>query len=318
MSDDLQSIMAGLVLNNYMTATVIAYDYVITLPREINYIWNRPWTWVSTLFVVVRYVGCMVAFMQTLFGSTFLPGPTSVCTALILIGGWANVPFLAAADLVIILRLWAMYRGSKIVLGVLLLFYIPTIVLLAVTMGIFANPKVYMSVSTSQVLSVSVCNVTYSSPLMWPVYAFIPRCILAVLVFIFALVRLLIEFYQTYKASDLWEPNRYIRLIGRESILYFLAHLIYSIDWLVASLDLNNGGALSLAMDMLSYILLFTLSPRFIISVREMYTRDTQRFWDGTSGIDTGFGSGRQPSEVRFAHTGVDISGERDGNAGVC
>lgn len=38
-----------------------------------------------------------------------------------------------------------MYRGSKIVLGVLLLFYIPTIVLLAVTMGIFANPKVYMS-----------------------------------------------------------------------------------------------------------------------------------------------------------------------------
>lgn len=86
----------------------------------------------------------------------------------------------------------------------------------------------------------------------------------------------------------------------------------------MASLDLNNGGALSLAMDMLSYILLFTLSPRFIISVREMYTRDTQRFWDGTSGIDTGFGSGRQPSEVRFAHTGVDISGERDGNAGVC
>ncbi|KAN0092754.1 hypothetical protein V8E55_003538 [Tylopilus felleus] len=37
--------------------TVVGYDYFLTLSQEIDYVWLRPWTWVSTLFVIVRYVG---------------------------------------------------------------------------------------------------------------------------------------------------------------------------------------------------------------------------------------------------------------------
>ncbi|KAI9572356.1 hypothetical protein HD554DRAFT_1675673 [Boletus coccyginus] len=51
---------------------VVAYDYILTLSREIDYVWvrdghqyfhvtdstqHRPWTRVSTLFVIIRYVG---------------------------------------------------------------------------------------------------------------------------------------------------------------------------------------------------------------------------------------------------------------------
>ncbi|KAF8439988.1 hypothetical protein L210DRAFT_2194199 [Boletus edulis BED1] len=55
MSSDSQSLVATLLFDNYLAlviTTAVTYDYVITLPKEINYIWNRPWTFVSLMFIL--------------------------------------------------------------------------------------------------------------------------------------------------------------------------------------------------------------------------------------------------------------------------
>ena len=44
-----------------------------------------------------------------------------------------------------ILRVQAMYRGSRIVLGVLLLFYVPTVILIVIATGFYNDPNKYMS-----------------------------------------------------------------------------------------------------------------------------------------------------------------------------
>ncbi|KAN0080120.1 hypothetical protein V8E55_009686 [Tylopilus felleus] len=49
MSSTLQNVLEILQWNNYTSLLVFA--------REVNYVWHRPWTWVSTLFVVIRYIG---------------------------------------------------------------------------------------------------------------------------------------------------------------------------------------------------------------------------------------------------------------------
>lgn len=67
-------------------------------------------------------------------------------------------------------------------------------------------------------------------------------------------------------------------------------HLLYTIDSAVLTLELSSFALAGMTVSMLSNVLLFTLSPRFIISVRELYVRDTQRQWQWNSGIDTGFG----------------------------
>ena len=46
-------------------------------------------------------------------------------------------------------------------------------------------------------------------------------------------------------------------------------------------------------MNALVMILLFSMMPRFIISIRELYDRDLRRRWQG---IDTGFGVLSQPT----------------------
>ncbi|KAN0080107.1 hypothetical protein V8E55_009673, partial [Tylopilus felleus] len=56
MSSNLQSALESLQWNNYISlviTTAVIYDYLLVFAREVNYVWHRPWTWVSTMFVVV-------------------------------------------------------------------------------------------------------------------------------------------------------------------------------------------------------------------------------------------------------------------------
>ncbi|KAF8547042.1 hypothetical protein OG21DRAFT_1517669 [Imleria badia] len=52
MSSALQSALTNLQQNNYLSLAMLiaaAYDYVLTFSDEIEYIWTKPWSWVSTL-----------------------------------------------------------------------------------------------------------------------------------------------------------------------------------------------------------------------------------------------------------------------------
>ncbi|KAI9568832.1 hypothetical protein HD554DRAFT_676315 [Boletus coccyginus] len=83
-----------------------------SLFRERLSIFGR-WNWVSTLFVLVRYLGLCWAILS---GSTFVPGPVKVGTTLTLLGCWVFPAFLAAANLVMILHVYAMWNQSKRIL----------------------------------------------------------------------------------------------------------------------------------------------------------------------------------------------------------
>ena len=56
---------------------------------------------------------------------------------------------------------------------------------------------------------------------------------------------------------------------------------------MVQSGSIAIDGAAFLLLSILSYITITTLSPRFIISIRELYDRDLRGRWNG---IDSGFG----------------------------
>jgi len=77
-SSELRSALEVLRTNDYislMIVTAVTYDYVLTFSRELHYIWHRPWTWVSTMFLLVRYVGLCGVILISFNGSTFVSGP---------------------------------------------------------------------------------------------------------------------------------------------------------------------------------------------------------------------------------------------------
>ncbi|KAF9225015.1 hypothetical protein BS17DRAFT_61348 [Gyrodon lividus] len=200
----------------------------------VEYVWKRPRSWVSILFVVVRYVGCLNAMAGAFFGSTFVPGPVTVRTVLNLIEVWTFFVFLGVADLLMILRVYAMCNRSRIVLTILLVIYIPIIILLVVPIMYITTQKFNISVTVPEVVNVKLC-VVISNPtslssclchlhLHSPVH---PRC--------YPLhsrrppVRQ--ESLEMHKAIKTWQSNRYMELLVRESILY--ANLIYNVGCLI-------------------------------------------------------------------------------------
>jgi len=57
MDSALQTDLENIRFDNYpplVIVTAITYDYILTFSSEIEYIWNQPWTPVSTLFIIVR------------------------------------------------------------------------------------------------------------------------------------------------------------------------------------------------------------------------------------------------------------------------
>lgn len=47
--------------------------------------------------------------------------------------------------------------------------------------------------------------------------------------FTLAVVRFCVELFQTYKATGEWQANRYLNLLVKEGILYFLAYVRLSL-----------------------------------------------------------------------------------------
>ncbi|KAF8553999.1 hypothetical protein OG21DRAFT_1141071 [Imleria badia] len=182
MASDPQSTLASLQQNDYvnlLVVTAVGYDYILTFSREVEYIWNKPWTVVSTFFVLVRYFGLCAFITLPLVGTSFLPGPPIVSflftsfiadptiptysfvsatysqvqavsaqfqrylqgMAIGTLGTWAVFIFICAADFVMILRVWAMYHRSRLILGVLLTSYVAEIIPSTIGCIVYSNPR---------------------------------------------------------------------------------------------------------------------------------------------------------------------------------
>ncbi|KAF8452720.1 hypothetical protein L210DRAFT_3519493, partial [Boletus edulis BED1] len=286
-----QSVLALLRLNDYFTRRL--FTLVVT------YIWKRPWTRVSTLFLLIRYVGCLTALITAFNGSTFIPGPVTVrhsspisrYTISILII-WGYMVFYMAADMVMILRVYAIYNRSKIILGVLLALYFTELVLLIVNASIYSDPT-YIIASVTQLLDFMVCSFTLTTQ-TWNIAAVTIQCILGTFLCILVVAKFMRESLQMHQTTGKWQMNRYLRLLLRDGFLYFLISLLYGLNILGVLGILPSEGYVAGVLQFVSDVPLFTLTPRFVINIRELYVLDTHGCWDHD--IDTGFGlsSGRR------------------------
>ncbi|KAF8119164.1 hypothetical protein EV363DRAFT_1593394 [Boletus edulis] len=133
------------------------------------------------------------------------------------------------------------------------------------------------------------------------VYLVIPRLVLSAALVIFAVSQTLKQSFEIYKATKQWQPNRYMQKLVGDGILYFIAYVPVSPSFLSGALSFNvlyqifdvlsftqtqYNTAASILLATFPYIIFYTLIPRFIIGIRELYDRDTH----GRFHIDTGFG----------------------------
>ncbi|KAF8126721.1 hypothetical protein EV363DRAFT_1173548 [Boletus edulis] len=216
MSSDPQTTLEHLVVNNYISLagiTVVVYDYSewFTGNRSIEYIWLRPWTWVSMMFVVV----CTMLW--------------TICTVIYLISSWTLVVFLSATDLMMILRVYAMWNRSRTILSILLFIYVLQTVVAVVLDGVYNNPNTHVSVTLAQVSDFSFCHISHiNTPATVQVYRAVPRLVLSAALVILAVSQTLKQSFEIYKATKKWQPNQYMQKLVGDGILYFIVYVLIS------------------------------------------------------------------------------------------
>jgi len=185
------------------------------------------------------------------------------------------------------LRVWAMYNRSRLILGTLLTLFVMEIASAILALVINSVPK-NLSVATIQILDFSVCVVEYTSP-TWTEVATILQISHGTAMCMLALFQFMRQSFQMYCVTKQWQPNRYMTLLVSEGFLYFLVVFVLSLmNVLSVSGKLRSDEWQWMLLFFLGYVPLYTLVPRFIVSIREMYARDVQGRCGG--GIDTGFG----------------------------
>ncbi|KAF8558598.1 hypothetical protein OG21DRAFT_1493819 [Imleria badia] len=314
MSSQLQSAVSSIVNNNYATVlTAIGYDYILTISYEIEYVWNKPRGWVSILFVLVRYFGLCNVIIYSLIGSSFLPGPEKVSVILGVLGEWAMLVFIGAADLVMILRVCAMYGLSRTILGVLITLYALEIISFIITCIIVSTK---LPVVTTQVLHFSYCLVEFDS--YSPIWAEVRDTLqftLAAVMCLLVTTKFIRHAFQMYNMTKQWQFSRYLNLFAKEGMLYFFAILLFGLVNLLAYVaKIVITGWRIIPMGILNFVPVLTLTPRFVLSMRALYARDLRGRCEPCH-MDTGFGftsaseSGTRGSTILFVDVGLSEEG---------
>ncbi|KAF8126623.1 hypothetical protein EV363DRAFT_1174062 [Boletus edulis] len=210
----LQTIWLAVIL-----VTAIIYDYLLTFSREIDYVWLRSWTWISTMFLLVRYLGVSLAILGGLYTTTFIP--VTVSTAVTVVVFWQYVIFLAATDMVMVVRVYAMWNQSKWILGVLLFIYVSQVVSSLVMTGIISNPSAFHSVAGNQILGFSFCIGSWPNHMLI-IYAVSLRLVLGIMLLVLAATQTLKQSVEMYKATGQWQPNQYFQQFTKDGIVYFV------------------------------------------------------------------------------------------------
>ncbi|KAF8503205.1 hypothetical protein JB92DRAFT_2971026 [Gautieria morchelliformis] len=95
-------------------SALLLYEIFITSGQEIRYLWMTSWTKITVLHVLIRYYALGYLLINTYVSiNANLSVEVIFCTPFNTFQVWGALVFVPFVDLLIILRIYALYHGSK-------------------------------------------------------------------------------------------------------------------------------------------------------------------------------------------------------------
>lgn len=234
------------------SVSLLLFEYLITFAAEVDYVWSKPRSFVSMLYIVNRYFGPMAitVCMIALFDSGI---SEESCRHFAPFEGIFTLVTVLVAEAMLIIRVYALHERSKIILALHVSIWLVQTSLMSFTLA-HSGPVVIPTTSIT-FGCVLVADPSIGSLLiMWTI-----PC----LVFDTATFLLLV--------AGVWRRSRghecsLLTLIARDGILYFGAvvasNTLWTVTGLVLSSDLKNVWAF------MSTVLTSILIARITINLR--------------------------------------------------
>ncbi|KAI0640949.1 hypothetical protein C8Q79DRAFT_920383 [Trametes meyenii] len=125
-------------------ATLITWDVLITFSEEVDFIWRRKWTATTYMYIMARYIPWMVLLALlpvSVNGSTGLKFTSGQCDAWQFVQGILMQVTITTVDVILITRVYALYRRSLILLQILVGLFAAEFAFLCYVL-VSSNPRI--------------------------------------------------------------------------------------------------------------------------------------------------------------------------------
>ncbi|KAH8109854.1 hypothetical protein DFH11DRAFT_1746854 [Phellopilus nigrolimitatus] len=258
--------------------SLLVYDTIITMDKEIRYFWSSPRSFVSLIYFANRYIGILGALSGIMFDTLQAnetlckhPGPTLQSLLIIFKGlgfiwiqNLANWMTILLIDYILLMRVLALYHQDKR-LSVCLrtLFGLEA----AFGLGILIYSTIYREIIVGELAEgVAVCGINNSPPKVWAALSWTAPMLYAVILMVLAL----------YKAAEHWRETAgfsqftLVKVLIQDQAIYFIMVIFCSVMEIMANqLYIPNA----LLADILSILgspsLLCVLGNHLLVHLKE-------------------------------------------------
>jgi len=253
-------------------AALICYDWILMFPREVEYIWRRRWSFMSTFYVIARYLGIALALNFLVFKAN-VPMTPSACVAVDRFANFGAFVGQVVGDTVMAMRVYAMYLGSKIVLAILVVMILTRIGLGLAVVVIILGPQSGISATEHILSGIYVCdpsvNTTGWLPFRWAILTIVINSLL----FLLAVGSFIKHAFDIRRMLHKWKVGDLMGVLVRDSIVYFVLNLVVAILLMISVWVPGNwtyfGMVAAYTQNEASVLI-----PRLVISLRENYDED--------------------------------------------
>jgi len=268
-------IIAAIQLTNWCdaaAAALVCYDSILMFPREVDYVWRRRWSFMSTFYVIVRYLGIALALNFLVFKAN-VPMTPSACVAVDRFANFGAFVGQVVGDTVMAMRVYAMYLGSKIVLAILVVMILTRIGLGLAVVFIILGPQSGISATEYILSGIYVCDPIVNTTSLLPLAWVILTIVIDSLLFLLAVGRFIQHALDMRRMLHKWKVGDLMSVLVRDSIVYFVLNLVVAILLMISVWIPGNwtyfGMVAAYAQNEASVLI-----PRLVISFRENYDKD--------------------------------------------
>ncbi|KAJ7166781.1 hypothetical protein C8R46DRAFT_1192107 [Mycena filopes] len=114
-------VVADARLSNYFTAsafTILLIDFYSTIDEEINFVWKKPWSPPTVLYLWNRYITLFTVILSMPFMFREVESDHS-CRSFIIAQGLASTLLFGSFDLLLMLRVWILYGKTRLMARIL-------------------------------------------------------------------------------------------------------------------------------------------------------------------------------------------------------
>ncbi|KAG1837410.1 hypothetical protein DFJ58DRAFT_146198 [Suillus subalutaceus] len=268
----------NLICSYFIVAALVGvmYDWALAFGQEIELIWRQRWSFMTFLYLTVRYVGIAYIVMNVLITVPTVSTTDAVSLIVNNTLTWMEQVVNVLLGVIMITRIYAMYQGSRKVLICLVVTFVSiriadTVMMAIITMQ--ASGEEYVLFGTYQ------CMVTYMGDVLLLDSTIWGLGILWEVLALYLAVRIAVKHFRELRQHSTGGIMvDCFKVLMQTHVSYFASFLIvpcFQISYLFlsyyADISYMESQVFAGFVQLFESVQIFVLGPRLILGVREYY-----------------------------------------------